>query len=227
MVFCWPADGAPGIKISATEAAYLRAEQKLDESVNALVQVLSRLSPPTDKKQTSRLHIIAHSLGCRLLLRAIARWEKTSQVDNNSSWPLATIILLAPDVDVSTFEQCLPSLLRSTDMLTYYYSSEDSALLASKRVHSGSAPVGLMPLFSTAVDTINADHANFPSLLNLGHLYYASSIPVLADLQLQLNSGYRPEKRQPPLAPLDFPKGMSHWCFLVTAPEPSPDEQSP
>ena len=93
------------------------------------------------------------------------------------------IILAAPDIDAEIFCRDLaPALTRSSNRVTLYASSNDQALAASKKVHgyarAGDSGTGLVVL--PGIETIDV------SMLDtnlLGHSYYGSSNPILADIR--------------------------------------------
>ena len=71
-------------------------------------------------------------------------------------------------------------------------------------------------MFIDGVDTINADNVNSRFFYGLGHSYYASSDPMLSDLKKLFVLRLGPERRQPPLSPVeaDAP-GKPHWAFAL------------
>jgi esterase/lipase superfamily enzyme len=204
VAFIWPSAG--------TLAGYSDDEEHAEKSIAGLVEVLSRLTAPDGPQARERkIHVIAHSMGNRVFLRAVRQFE----LDSNARLPrkiLGHVALAAPDVDAATFAALLPSLIRQADTATLYYCQSDRALLASQALHMNK-PVGLGPFFADGLDTINCDNAN-TSLL--GHDYFASTHPLLIDLKLMILFHQKPDERFPPLGHHTLCLGYPHWSFLPT-----------
>lgn len=83
--------------------------------------------------------LVAHSLGARLAIPAIAHVD--SHAAKNDSSNISNIILASPDVDRETFERDIasevlgPSYLAMGRRITIYLSHSDRALAASRTLH--------------------------------------------------------------------------------------------
>jgi esterase/lipase superfamily enzyme len=125
-----------------------------------------------------RVHLIAHSMGNRGLLRAIHRIAAAAQVQANVRF--SQIILAAADVDQDTFRSLSVAYQRVADRTTMYVCSKDRAVEASRWLH-GYPRAGLTPpvLVVPGIDTISVSNLD---LTLLGHGYVAEARDVLQDM---------------------------------------------
>lgn len=183
MLFSWPSQGR--LQEYGTDAS------RAKESVASLASVLKDLATErrglaADKR--GRIHLVAHSMGNRVLLGALEMLAKELPADER---PFGHLIMAAPDVSVADFQRLLPDVLTTADAGTVYSCREDKALSMSHTLNSepraGSGAVFCIERLSN----INADKVN-TSLL--GHDYFASHDLLLIDMQLLLR-GVAPSDR--------------------------------
>ncbi|MEO8270992.1 MAG: alpha/beta hydrolase, partial [Aureliella sp.] len=96
--------------------------------------------------------------------------------------PFDRIVLAAPDVDADRFRRDFaPALLNVGKQVTLYASSDDQALIASKRVHGypRAGESGANIVIVPGIETIDVSGID---LSLLGHSYYGDSEPMLRDL---------------------------------------------
>lgn len=124
-----------------------------------------------------KVHLIAHSMGNRPLLRVIARM----QLAPGEKKPFGQIILAAPDVDRDVFMHYGHNYLRVAERTTVYLSPFDVAMQLSQDVHfyprvgCGSKPQADIKDIDSIVSFIPED---FPA-----HTYVASTLPLLNDVK--------------------------------------------
>lgn len=124
-----------------------------------------------------KVHIIAHSMGNRALLRTISAMEARS--DGKKTF--GQIILAAADLDRDLFEHLGPNYLNVAERATVYMSPYDFAVKLSERVHDyprigcGDKPHVLIDKIDNVVSLIDQD---FPA-----HAYVASALPILTDVK--------------------------------------------
>ncbi len=201
LAFSWPSAG--GL------TGYSHDEKAAQASVPALVKLFADLQATVNNDARSRkVHIIAHSMGNRVLLQAM-RYFELQQGAPATEKLFGQVALAAPDVNGSLFGALIPSLVRQADHVTLYYCEADQALQASRELHKD-MPVGLGPCFAEGVDTINADAVNTDVI---GHGYYASAHELLVDLRLYVLNRLGPDERLPPLGERTEILGFSHWSF--------------
>jgi esterase/lipase superfamily enzyme len=164
VAFSWPSQ--------ATLAGYNRDARNVELSVDSLRTVLSDLSK---KSNVKRIHVIAHSMGNRALVGALAKLGGDVGVRQ--------IALIAPDIDAELFRRLARSFPSSVGPITLYASSRDAALIAAAtfagypRAGQGGPGIVVTP----GIETVDASAVD-TSLTGLGHSYYADASQILSDL---------------------------------------------
>ena len=143
------------------------------------------------KSGADAVHIIAHSMGNRGVLRAVNRIADRAR--QRSGVPFGQIILAAADVDADTFRHLSAAYREVSHRTTLYVSTRDRAVEASHWLHDFPR-AGLMPPICVVpgIDTINV--ANVDMTL-LGHGYVGEARDVLQDMYQLITYGSPPEKR--------------------------------
>ena len=161
----------------------------------------------------SSVSIIAHSMGNQPLLQVLRDIKRS----NPDAPKIDQIILAAPDVDRDTFE-FLSSQIRGVGKgITMYASSNDVALVMSRRFaggvpRAGDVPSDLGPAVLAGIDTIDIS-ALSTDYLGLNHSTYAEKTALLEDIRIVLTSGMRPpERRLPILMKITSDKG-DYWRY--------------
>jgi esterase/lipase superfamily enzyme len=140
--------------------------------------------------QADRVHIIAHSMGNRGLLRSI---DKIAKEFVGKPKPFEQIILAAPDVEQTLFKNNATAYQSIADRTTLYVSRKDKALRASSWMN-GNARTGFSPPI-TIVPTIDTIDVSNTDLSSLGHGYCMEDRDVLRDMHSLLNKNQPPESR--------------------------------
>ncbi len=139
----------------------------------------------------ARIHIIAHSMGSRVVARALDRLSRTTGARGGAE--LHHLVFAAPDMDPKTFDRFAQAFVAHCERCTLYASSRDLALSVSSLVYqfarAGDASEQVMVV--KGVDTIDATNVD-TSLL--GHSYFSDRRTLLADLFL-LFTGLGPDRR--------------------------------
>ncbi|WP_143138949.1 alpha/beta hydrolase [Lentzea waywayandensis] len=178
--FSWPSCGE-------TEH-YLHDRDRIEESEAEIAQFLQGLATSLDG---ATVHIIAHSMGNRGLLRALHRI--TGMAAGDSGVRFGQIILAAPDISTKLFKELAvvyPSISRRTTM---YVSAKDKALDMSGWL-AGASRAGLTPPV-TVVPEIDTIEVTDIDLSVLGHSYYAEAEAVLYDIDELLRHDPDPGNR--------------------------------
>jgi esterase/lipase superfamily enzyme len=178
--FSWPSRGA--LKgYSADEATIEASEPFIAEFIEDFVA----------KSSAEKVHIIAHSMGNRGVLRAIDRIANKAQ--KRTGVLIGQIILAAADVDADTFRDLCDAYGRVSRRTTLYVSSRDLAIEASHWLHDF-ARAGLLPpiMIVPGIDTINVTNVD---LTALGHGYVADARAVLEDMHELLVHDAPPDRR--------------------------------
>jgi esterase/lipase superfamily enzyme len=194
MAYSWPSAG--------TLLGYTRDETSVQWSEHNFRQFLLNLDADTS---VHKVHIIAHSLGNRLIT------EVLSQLSADQREHIGQVVLAAPDVDAGVFCHIAKRVAALAAQVTLYASSKDLALRLSKFVHgfrragdSEPKPVVVEPVVSIDASSVSTDL--------LGHSYIGDAPSILADVYWLLKEGGGPEQR-PFYLSLVEADGDRYWLF--------------
>lgn len=200
MFFSWPS--------LATTTAYPVDEATVEWSVPHLVTFLE-----TAIKQTGaeNVFIVAHSMGARAVARALERLQSDPVIVAK----VKAAIFAAPDIDDGVFVNQIVGEIGDNFPITLYASAEDEAVRASRFLHyyprSGGAISDISLTGETKITAIDASNVATDFL---GHSYYASTKPLLGDIQ-QIMLGIPPESRTNiRRAPPSGGNSSSYWQFV-------------
>jgi esterase/lipase superfamily enzyme len=195
--FSWPSQGR--LK------GYSADEATIDVSEGALEDFLVDF---VERSGAAFVHLIAHSMGNRGLLRAVNSIVANAQ--HRSRRHFGQIILAAADVDADFFRSHCNAYTTISDRTTLYVSKRDYAVEASHWIHAFPR-VGLVPpLFVTdGIDTINVTNVD---MTMLGHGYVAEARDVLIDMHRLLDEGAAPDRRFG-LRPRHNEHGQRYWVI--------------
>ena len=193
--YSWPSKG--------TLDGYPADEASIEASEGFIANFLTRMAT---ESEAARVHIIAHSMGNRGLLRAIDRIATTAAKE--SKVPFNQIILAAADVDRDTFARLSVAYRSVAQRTTMYVCAKDRAVEASHWLHDYPR-AGLVPpvLVVPGIDTINVSNLD---LTLLGHGYVAEARDVLQDMHRLIREGSPPERRFG-LRRETTPEGATYW----------------
>jgi esterase/lipase superfamily enzyme len=149
----------------------------------------------TKKSGASKVHLIAHSMGNRGLIRALNNIQH--KLEKDSAVPFGQIILAAPDLDVQLFQNLAYLYPMLSERTTLYASRKDKAVAASKWLH-GSPRVGIAPPITVVdkIDTVEVETKSFSLFFELGHSYFAEAESILHDMYDLLRHNSEPSDRQ-------------------------------
>ncbi len=180
VLFSFSSGGRLGDYVNDTEAAELAAP-----ALHRLLVALSR----SDGAVAPNIDVIAHSMGARIVLRAIVEGDAPS---------LRYVVLAAPDVDPSAFLHLAEKAVPHARRLTVYTAKDDVAMSASAAAHNGRPRTGesVSPTVTQnlpGAEIVDASaHASDP----YAHSYFAESKTVLDDIKADL-SGTPAAERKP------------------------------
>jgi esterase/lipase superfamily enzyme len=187
VLFSWPSQGSL--------RGYWGDEERALSSGDVLAQFLCGL----EKGPWPRVHLLAHSMGNRVLLLGLA--------DNpRPQLPLGQLVFVAADVFVPMFDEKFGKLQNSGILpATSYASKADRALKISSKLHLGPR-VGLVDQWPHTADHLQAIDATNVDAGFLGHGYWSAVPALLTDLEGLLVDGKSPQDRKL--------KSMgSYWTF--------------
>lgn len=167
----------------------------------------------------TRIHLIAHSMGNRALTSALTN---LSYEQKGGSAPMFhEVVLTAPDIDADVFRRdIVPAITKTAQRVTLYASSNDEALIASKKIHGypRAGESGPDIIVVPGIDTIDVSALD-TSLL--GHSYYGDNGTVLTDLA-QLLHEEKPPSLRSRLKAMALGR-LQYWVFLAEAVGLRPD----
>lgn len=205
-VFSWPSRGE--LK------SYLYDRDASDSAQRYLLEFLSLIARQTN---VQRIHLIAHSMGTRLLTETL----KTVAADRSPARlpKIQQIVLAAPDIDAQVFEEIASAINGVGSGVTLYASSNDQALLTSRGAAMGRPRAGEVfstgPTIAPGIDTIDITDAGFTSLWSLNHTTFSEKSHILKDIQLLLKSGTRPpDQRFPVYKRREVAAGGTYWQYV-------------
>lgn len=169
ILYSWPSQGSL--------SAYTADENVIDVSALRMVQFLQTVVAQTG---ATHVHLIAHSMGSRVLIGALPRFLQAQEPAARQN-AFGQIVFTAPDVDRSYFMAVTESLRGSAQRLTLYASDSDYALRISQIVHDAprAGAAGSEVIRLRGLDTI--DMSGVPADV-LGHSYFAANGGAVYDL---------------------------------------------
>ncbi len=181
LFYSWP---------SETVFRYPVAEKNAEWTFQKFTAFLKDLATKSGAEQ---IHLIAHSMGNRVLTKALAELAKSPlpSLEPSQAAPseqsFQSIVLAAPDVDRDDFLALENEILPLAKSTTLYVSNRDKALNISAALHAeprlgqGGSNLVVLPGMST-IDATPVD-TSF-----LGHSYYGDNANVVTDLKGLLRS---------------------------------------
>jgi len=169
IMFSWPAP-----------SNYVECE---GNAIWTLPHLMEFLTDYVQQSGAKRIHLIAHSMGTRVLATALKELAASS-----AAAPVRydQIILAAPDIDAAVFKtQIAPRIAAAAERISIYSSSNDLALVASKKAHhykrlgEGGPNLTTFPEWPQ-IEVLDATSVD-ESLL--GHSYYGNSPTILRDVR--------------------------------------------
>ncbi len=211
ITFSWATQGKKGVKLKLN-GAHLAYHMDEETAEKTIPQFADFLADVFQKVGPDKIHILAHSMGNRVVLGGIAQLVRENRLEvpaGTSGHAIKSISLAAADVDINLFGAYLPLAEPTTDLFSFYYSKWDAALRLSNKIHTMQR-AGMYPSFFEGMDTINCDAAN-SAFVGAGHSYVQGRDHLLLDLMMVVKYGRQPTRRQPPLGNQEQHHGFSYW----------------
>ncbi len=198
--YSWPSQG--------DLLGYIHDEASVGWTVPHLEEFITDISKKTGAKQ---VHLIAHSMGNRALTSAL---KLLSLKLKPTELPMFNEVLLtAPDIDADVFRNDIaPAIVKTAKRVTLYASSNDGALVVSKKIHGypRAGESGENVVVVPGIDTIDVSGID-TSLL--GHTYYGDNDTVITDIVQLLHDSKPPSLRDRLRAAAS--NGHKYWVFGV------------
>jgi esterase/lipase superfamily enzyme len=191
IAFSWPSRG--------DLSSYSADEATIEWTAPHLAAFLTDL---VSRAPLSTVNLIAHSMGARVLVRAL------DFIEHETSIRLLHAIFAAPDDDRDVFKAAVGRLSNKWQHATMYANSHDEALAVSRILHKAPRAGDSMPdiLVCSGIDSIDASRivSDF-----IGHSYFGDNNNIISDLFYLLKGTAMPRFR---LNERPSPYG-SYWAF--------------
>jgi len=173
--FSWPSGGG--------KSDYNADEETIQASYDAVTNFVSKLDKCAFETGTT-LHVMAHSMGNRALLKALE--VISSGITDGNDSAIDKLVFAAPDVDIRHFMQSFEKIKPVGKNKTLYVSRKDKAVWFSKVLHKFPR-AGLIPPVTIAegLDTIDATDVDSTFW---GHSYIATVRALITDLSMLLKA---------------------------------------
>jgi esterase/lipase superfamily enzyme len=181
---------------------YPKDVETVDMTVDSLTTFLEQIVAWAGAKT---IHLIAHSMGNRALVKALKQMTVTG-----AAKPFKQVVLTAPDVPRQNVEPLIAAASTRAERVTLYASSKDKALGLSK-VKNDYERLGKVygfPFVLPGMDSIDASNVKTDFW---EHTVFAKARTVLADLATLILDGHPPERRFG-LKRVNSPHGLS-WMI--------------
>lgn len=196
VLYSWPSAGSP--------SGYLADGERAAASMPGFLAFL-RGALLVDGCR--RVHVLAHSMGNRIVTEALALLDDERTPEHAR---LGQVVFWAPDVDVDVFADRARRFATKAERFTLYTSGKDRALGLSRHAHgfARAGQAGRAILVAAGVDTIDVTDLDTDFM---SHSYVGDNRSVLSDLYLLIRHGHSPDDR-PGLLPVASPAGVC-WAF--------------
>jgi esterase/lipase superfamily enzyme len=215
--YSWPSQGEL--------ASYTYDESSIDWTAVQLETFLDRLRRDSGAR---KIHLIAHSMGNRILVQALERMALRSSGEQDASRRFGQIVMAAPDIDAGAFRnRYAPLVAQMGRRVTMYASSNDKALEASLKIH-GYDRAGLSGEHLVIVPGLDTVDASPIDTSLIGHSYYGDNPLMIRDLRTLIDENTPAEARRW-LRRMLYRTDTHYWAFLHEPPpvELLPPEASP
>jgi esterase/lipase superfamily enzyme len=182
VLFSWPSRG--GL------VDYTVDEQAAEWSVPDMKAVLGSLATIAPGVP---VYVVAHSMGNRVMVRG---FKSLLDEDPAKRRAFRQIVMAAPDIDADVFRRELgPGILGKGPRVTLYASSNDKALVASRKVHGNYKRLGESGDDIVVMRDLDTVDASAVSTEFLGHSYFGDSTTVMKDLIYVIQKSLPPQER--------------------------------
>lgn len=179
--FSWPSAGEV--------TGYVSDSAAIEASERAITEFLVDFS---EKSGADRVHLIAHSMGNRGVLRALQRIGSNAEAAGRVRFD--QVVLAAPDIDRDLFLDLASVYGQFARRTTLYSSDADLALRASGTVNAGPR-AGYYPPY-TVIDGVDTIAVPDLAIDFLGHSNFAKARELLTDIHVLLRYNTPPNRRQ-------------------------------
>ena len=196
VLYSWPSVGGT--------ASYVA---DLDNSEWSAAHLADFLDEVRRRSGAEVIHLIAHSMGNRVLTLALRRMAA-----DGGAAPFHEVVLAAPDIDAGLFRQIAAEIRNVSQRMTLYANSKDRALDASQAIRLGRHRAGdVHGKHVVVVDGVESVDASGLDTGFVGHSYFAEDRLVIRDISRVLADSAPPEDR--PWLRRETDGAMTWWAF--------------
>lgn len=198
--FSWPSRGA--LDDYSTDEDSIQASEK---------EIATFIASFKKKTRATKVHIIAHSMGNRGLLRAVNEIVHMAAAEPGEDQLFGEIILAAADIDAKNFRDYSPAYGKVAAGTTLYVSERDKAVGFSSWKHGGYPRIGYAPPIQIfpEIETVTVSELDLDFL---GHGYVAEALPVIEDMRELFYYGRRAAGRTGRLDQRQDEQGRTYWA---------------
>lgn len=158
IAYCWPSN--------EKTLSYIKDECNAEWSLMHFRNFLTSLEGAVGG--ASKVMIVSHSMGNRLVMWALNARAELNQAKGTSASKFCDLVMTSPDIDSGTFRNYANNVCSNADETWVLISRRDKALFASKRVH------GRDRLGSSTEDNVDIDWRQPPKIVGLKTIEFTS-----------------------------------------------------
>ena len=207
-VYSWPSQG--------NLAGYIADRDAVDASQPHFQRFLRFVN---DKTTCEQVHVLAHSMGTRLVVDAF--FPPSGAGALNDLGNVGQIVLASPDIDASILRSRAEAIRQSPRTVTLYANGRDDALQWSKKAAAGFVRAGDVvdgkPTVIEGIDTIDLTPMSDATWVFIGanHNEYAERAHILQDIALLMKDGVRPPTKRFPVYTVQSLDGGKFWRYVT------------
>ena len=209
ITFSWPSRGGA--------LDYRHDVDTAKASRDGLLELLTFVAKETN---VAGVHLIAHSMGNDPVLEVLSRQGDIKHASGSAlDLKLKEVVLASPDISRNAFIQ-LAEKFQSLGIggVTLYASSNDRALLASKKaasglVRAGDVPLRDGPLIVGGIETIDVSDAS-TSFFAANHSTFADRQHLVEDMRMLFEASKHPPDKRFPIFRVQGTQPKQWWRYL-------------
>jgi esterase/lipase superfamily enzyme len=208
VTFSWPSRGGT-----------FDYKHDVDTAKSSRQHLLDLLTLVASNKEIDTVNIIAHSMGNDPLLEVLsAQGDIRKAGGKTPDLKLNEVLLAAPDIGRQSFGQLIEKMKGLMKGMTLYASTNDRAMLASKKfagglVRAGDVPDPDGPVIAAGIETIDVSEASM-SFMSTNHSVFADRQQLVEDIGQLFGQGLHPPPKRGPTFKAEGAGAKTYWRYL-------------
>jgi esterase/lipase superfamily enzyme len=208
VTFSWPSRGGT-----------FDYKHDVDTAKSSRQHLLDLLTLVASNKEIDTVNIIAHSMGNDPLLEVLsAQGDIRKAGGKTPDLKLNEVLLAAPDIGRQSFGQLIAKLQGLMKGVTLYASTNDRAMLASKKfagglVRAGDVPSPDGPVIVSGIETIDVSDASM-SFMSTNHTVFADREQLVEDIGQLFRQGIHPPTKRGPVFKVEGTGAKTYWKYF-------------